>query len=471
MQREATNIEKRVLVIMFTLYSGFNSLIGALFVEYCYGFQPSNKSHISLILFVFSSSIILSVIFFQEWYLCTVKESKDQKRILPIVWIVLLTAFLVVETRLVTGNPSWKTAIISILRAFLYIFLYHGLEQAVKDTSIDCSRRRIRLMIPWIYGILEPAMFGAAVILTLFGGRVAFTLYCIPILYYFIWKFSLKSDTRDVKIINGLVCILIVGALSLLYYLIILKPGDYHISYTVTVKTLSLTVCALGIFGIPGLIEMAQVLRHDGIRQSEEQNNKDKTTYAEIMQIMSVVDLFSVVIIHSAFVYIDIPFIYFGVYAVLSLLWVLIARAHYEGKRENPYNGSYILSVLYPVIPSICVLSCIFDIIPRPQIELQINPEIAYFSAVFHFVADAIAITGFGVKLRISEIAQNAWRIRLIGHRTLGLFLSEMLFLFASLLGVGSKRTSVMMLLLTGEMLLQCLIYILFYSTKRFQEQ
>ena len=469
LKKQAKIKEDRVLLLMLTLYSGLYSVVGATFVSNMYGFLQNFLHWLLLMSLIFSFSSIFSLIFFKLWYTYTVDSSNrwNDTILKPLIEMMVLSVIYVAIIRLITGMLSWKTVVLSLLKVDLFIAILYRLKK-VSETPEIYSRRRIRLMIPWIYGVLEPALFGSASILSLVGGKVSFVLYGIPLLYYLLWCLSLRYDSRDVKVINGLVCILVVGVLSLLLYLITLNPSDYHISYIVAVKASSLSVGGLGILGIPGLVEMAQVLRHDGLGEDDTESLQNH--YREIMQILSVVDLFSVVLFHFAFTYLDIPFIYFGVYALFSIIWVFIARSHYECKIDDPYNGSYIISVLYPAVSAFCVLSCILDIIPRPNIDLQITPQIAYFSAVFHFIADGIALIGFGVKLNFYEIKENAWRLRLIGYRTLGLFITEILLLFSSLLGIGNNRTNVMMLLLTGEMLFQCIFYFLFYSKKRFQE-
>ena len=327
-------------------------------------------------------------------------------------------------------------------------------------------------MIPMVYGMMEPTIFGSSILLSLYNEDGSLIPYIIPILYFIVWKISLKWSERDVKITNGLFFFCIIGSLALLYYLILIFPRNtYRFSYIVIIKSLSLAVLGSGILGIPGLVEIAQVLRRDWLKDNIAEKDKNKHLYQKTMQTICIVDLISIIIMHFAFTYLDIPLIYFAIYAVLSVIWVLIARSHYAEKQSNPYSGSYVLSIVFPFLPSICLLCCIYDIIPRPHQTLSISHHMMIISAGTHFTIDFGAIKGFGVELNFKEIVGNFWRIRLVGYRTLGLFLSEVLLLFTLALNIGNERTCIIGVLITAELILQVLGYAIFYSNERFKEE
>lgn len=465
-----TRKEYRVLLIMILLYSGMYSFVGAAFVQLVYGgFNILSASALGVGILVYS--IVFSYILFSQWYSCSV-EPYPRRNMVKGLFVVFTTAVFLAFIWTITGCLKSETVALCLLKMLIYSALYIGLDRAAKDKMIDCTGRRIRMMIPWIYGIIEPTLFGSAIFITLYGNKVFLVLYIIPILYYIIWRLSLRSGSREVKIINGILCIIIVGTLALFYYLILIRPKNaYQVSQIATIKSLTLAVCGAGIFGIPGLVEMAQVLRRDGQNAASGETENNKQIYKRIMQTVSIVDLCSIVLVHFAFTYLDVPMIYYVLYAVLSILWVLIARSHYEEKQSAPYQGSYILSTLYPALPAICLLACMYDVIPRPHQSLGLSPEVAFLSAGVHFSIDFLAVIGFGVKLNIKELIANFWRIRLVGYRTLGMFLSEILLLLTLALKIGNERTCVIMVLLTAELFLQVLGYIVFYSDKRFEEK
>lgn len=466
-----TRREVKVLLTLIVLYSGVYSFIGAAFVHNIYRSSPRIVDIIlGVVIFLFSA--IYSYSLFHQWYSCSVESRLGNNYFHNFVFILICSVVFLSLIWILSGTLRWTTVVLCFIRALVYGALIVSFDYATKNPEIDCSARRVRIMIPWIYGMMEPTMFGSSIMLSFFGGTASFVTYAIPILYFIIWLLSLKGRERDVKLINGTICIIVVGLIILFYYLLLIssKSTD-NISYTATIKSLALSVCGAGIFGIPGIVEIAQILRRDGERRDDIEVMKDKYTYKKIMEIISIIDLCSIILVHFAFTYLDIPMIYFVLYAVLSVFWVLIARRHYEEKQYAPYEGSYILSVLYPLLPSICLLCCIYDVIPRPHQALILSPQIALWSAGAHFSIDFLAVIAFGVKLNVKEIVGNFWRIRLVGYRTLGMFLSEIFLLFTLALQLGNNRTSVMMVLLTAELIIQVLGYVLFYSNKRFDEK
>ena len=140
-------------------------------------------------------------------------------------------------------------------------------------------------------------------------------------------------------------------------------------------------------------------------------------------------------------------------YAIISSLWILLARHRYEKRALAPYDGN-IFSLLFSAIGMASFLSFEFagvwnDFKDIPNISLTVATTVDIASAIGTLIAFLIK------EGNLTQITDHLKKLRLLGFHLITLFIIEIFMIL-----LNTNRSRFAMLVAGIEMIVELIIYI-----------
>lgn len=414
--------EKQLLITMLSVYSFICALSGMLFVSKLTGITIPFTTWCYL---SFCSMIPFSRLSTQ-WFYC-ISDDYSSTNKTAVEELLLFAALVIINS--ILGGEIYETALICLAQGIIFYSLSKNMPKIAQKKGYTI--RRLVLMPPYMFVIVQSTVFGAALALTFYRTRISIVIYIIMLTYWIVWRSTVYRD-RDKVLSTHILFTVVWVALIVLFYVSFLLGGSYGSNTNTIVilfRTIAFTFIFSGTIGVPALLEIIQIVWSREDITEEFSKTEKYWHYSDQLQVVRTIDLIVVIIAHFSWVFLHYNLSFFLLYAIGSTATVILSRHHYVRQNTTPYRGSWAVCLLWPIVPGTLVVVERYSLLPTLSLY-GVTSEHAI--SVFGATAEVLCIILGWLRFKTVEEARNAFqKLGLVGTHVVGLGITAFLLMVA----------------------------------------